>query len=125
MYTELETLRNALADIDGVCTCKIGVEANISPASYPLIRIVPTRITASKYNKRISEVSIYFGYNVTESQGLELVYEKLLDLEEEIIKTVYANNGRHIDTITDEDRLDTYKLMVIRCEIEGTRPTVS
>jgi hypothetical protein len=125
MYSDLVTLKNALADIDSVCTCKIGIEANISPASYPLIRIVPTRMIPSNYHKRKSEVSIYFGYNVTESQGLELVYEKLLQLEAKIIKTIQANNGRYIDTITDEDRLDTYKLMVVRCEIEGDRPVVS
>jgi hypothetical protein len=27
--------------------------------------------------------------------------------------------ARYIETITDEDRLDTYKLMAVRCEVKG------
>lgn len=125
MYSQLETLRNAFCDIDGVKSVKIGVEANISPASYPMIRIVPARMTPGEYNKRLVEVGVYFGYNVAESRGLELVYEKLLTLEAEIIKTIKAQGGRYVETITDEDRLDTYKLMYIRCEIIVDRPVVN
>ena len=126
MYTDLTSLRDAFCDIDAVKTCKIGVEANISPAAYPLIRIVPTRVTPGKpYDNRTVEIAVYFGYNVTESKGLEFVYQKLLELEAEIIKTIKAQGGRYIETITDEDRLDTYKLMVIRCEIQVNRPVVT
>jgi hypothetical protein len=126
MYAVLEALRDALAVIDCVTTCKIGIEKNISPASYPMIRVVPTRILPGKpYNQRTADVQIYFGANVSESQGLESVYEELLTLEAEIIKVIKAEGGRYIDTITDEDRLDTYKLMVVRLEIEAARPAVT
>jgi len=126
MYSDLVTLRDALKDIDAVCTCKIGIEANISPAAYPLIRIVPVRMVPGRpYENRTCEVAIYFGYNLAESKGLEVVYEKLLEMEGEIIKTVKAHGGRYLDTVTDEDRLDTYKLMVVRCEIVGERPAVT
>jgi hypothetical protein len=126
MYATLETLRDSLSDIDGVKTCKIGVEAGISPVDYPLIRLVPVRVVpGSPYNRRTAEISIYFGVNITESEGLEYVYQQLLVLEAEIIKTIKANDGRYIETITDEDRLDTYKLMFIRFEIEADRPVVS
>jgi hypothetical protein len=109
-----------------VKTCKIGVEAGISPVDYPLIRLVPVRVVpGSPYNRRTAEISIYFGVNITESEGLEYVYQQLLVLEAEIIKTIKANDGRYIETITDEDRLDTYKLMFIRFEIEADRPVVS
>ena len=43
MMAALEAVRNALAALPGVTTCKIGMEDNISPADYPLIRIVPGR----------------------------------------------------------------------------------
>ena len=126
MYADLETLRDNLADISGVQSCKIGIEAGISPADYPLIRIVPVRFTPGKpYNERTAEISVYFGVDVSESQGLEYVYEELLNLEAEILKTIKSSGGKYIETVTDEDRLDTYKLMFIRFEIEATRPTVS
>lgn len=126
MYAALETLRNSLSYIDGVKTCKIGVEAGISPADYPMIRLVPVRITPGKpYGRRTAEVSAYFGVNITESEGLEYVYQRLLVLEAEIIKTIKSGDGRYIETVTDEDRLDTYKLMFIRFEIEADRPTVN
>ena len=126
MYEVLEALRDALAAITGVTSCKIGIEPNISPADYPMVRIVPVRITPGQpYHRRTSETSIYFGMNNTSSEGLELVYEELLALEAEIIKVIKASGGRYIETLTDEDRLDTYKLMFIRCEIEAERPAVT
>lgn len=126
MFAVLESLRDSLSGISGVETCKIGVEAGISPADYPLIRLVPVRITPGKpYDRRTSEVSVYFGVDITESEGLELVYEELLTLEAEIIKAIKSNSGRYIETVTDEDRLDTYKLMFIRFEIEADRPVVT
>jgi hypothetical protein len=125
MYDVWASLRDSLSDIACVESCKIGVESNISPEDYPMIRIVPIRITAGlPYNRRTAECVIYFGVNTTESEGLELVYSNLMDIEGEIIKTIKANDGKYIETVTDEDRLDTYKLMLIRFEIEADRPTV-
>ena len=46
--TALEAARDALALIAGVASCKIGLEANISPADYPLIRVVPSRLTPGR-----------------------------------------------------------------------------
>lgn len=122
MWTEVKALKDALALIDGVTSCQIGVEKNIGPASYPMIRIVPERVTPGKYKDRTVECGIYFGVNVTESEGLEKVYEDLSTLERSIIAALKEAGGRYIETITDEDRLDTYKLMFIRCEISSARP---
>jgi hypothetical protein len=85
------------------------------------VRVTP----GQPYNRRTSELSILFGANIADSEGLETVYESLFTLEEEIIKSVKASGGRYIETITDEDRMDTYKLMAIRCEIEADRPVVT
>ena len=126
MYSALTTLRDNMADIDGVSSCKIGVEAGISPADYPLIRLVPARLTPGQpYNNRTAEVQVYFGVNISESEGLEYVYQQLFELEAAIINTIKASGGRYIETITDEDRLDTYKLMFIRFEMVAERPAVS
>jgi len=118
--TALSAARDALADLPNVVSCKVGLEANISPADYPLIRVVPTRMTPGRpYSKRTIECQVYLGWNTTEGQaGLEDVYTKLLALEELVRDTITQDlGGRYIETIADEDRLDTYKLMAIRCEL--------
>ena len=128
MFRDLETARDALAQCTTITTaqagdpatgsCAIGLEANISPADYPMIRIVPVRITPGKgYGARTCEALLYFGVPLANSEGLEAVYEELFDFEAEIIDVLGTLRGRYIETVTDEDRLDTYKLMAIRCEI--------
>ena len=114
----MEAARDSLALIAGVASCKVGLEANISPADYPLIRLVPSRLTPGKpYGNRTIETLIYFGTQTTTSEGLETVYENLFTLEAAIIAAVQDFGGRYRETITDEDRLDAYKLMTIRCEL--------
>jgi len=118
MLAGLTAARDALAAIPGVASCEIGLEANIGPDDYPLIRLVPTRITPGRpYGKRTAETTIYFGAPIANSEGMEQVYAALFDLEALIIEKVKTLQGRYLETITDEDRLDTYKLMAIRCEL--------
>jgi hypothetical protein len=114
----LETLRDRLAEIEGVASCKVGIEPNISPVDYPLIRLVPRRLTPGRpYHNRTVETFIYFGMDTATSEGLEQVYDDLWLLEAAILEVVKSVGGRYIETLTDEDRLDTYKLMSVRCEI--------
>lgn len=114
----MEAARDALATITGVASCKVGLEANISPADYPLIRLVPSRLTPGRaYAGRTVETLIYFGAQTTKSEGLETVYDDLFALESAIIAKVQGLGGRYRETITDEDRLDAYKLMTIRCDL--------
>lgn len=120
MMTALQTLRDALAALPGVATCKVGLEPNIGPADYPLVRIVPSRITpGAPYHKRSAECLIYFGAPIVASEGTEAVYSALFDLEAAIIGVLKSAGHRYTETITDEDRLDTYKLMTIRCTVMG------
>jgi hypothetical protein len=120
MITALETARNAFSTIPGVASCKIGLEPNISPEDYPLIRVVPFRITPGRpYSTRSSETFVYFGVPVATSEGLEEVYAELFRLEAEILEKLKTLQGRYVETITDEDRIDTYKIMSIRCFLEG------
>lgn len=118
--TPLKVARDALATIAGVASCAVGLEANISPADYPLIRLVPSRLEPGKpYSKRSIDTLVYFGMPRTNSEGLEVVYEELFWLEEQIIATVRSLGGRYVETLTDEDRLDAYKLMTVRCTLTG------
>ena len=121
MMTLLTGLRDALAKIDGVASCAVGLEAAISPADYPLIRVVPSRVSdGAAIGRRNVEAMIYFGVNISEAEGgLEGVYASLFDLEALIRTVLNTNGGHYIETITDEDRLDTYKLMAVRCDLEG------
>jgi hypothetical protein len=131
MLATLEAAREVLANIPGVASCKVGIEQGITAADYPMIRLVPSRITPGRpYNNRTAETLIYFGMDVTPADkpegggpaGLEGVYLALFSLEAEILARLKAMGHRYIETITDEDRLDTYKLMTIRAELVGTQP---
>lgn len=121
----LEALRDELATLAGVATCKIGIEVNISPSAYPLVRIIPSSITPGRpYSARTLDVLVVFGAQITASQGLETVYEGLFSLEASIRESVQSLGGRYISTVTDEDALpfvdgkpSPYKLMAVRCEI--------
>ena len=74
---KVQAARDALALIPDVASCKIGLEQGITAADYPLIRLVPSRITPGRpYNNRTAETLVYFGMDVTgaDAGGLEAVY---------------------------------------------------
>lgn len=120
MMATLEAVRDALAGIPGVASCKVGLEANIGPADYPMVRLVPARIIPGRpYHARECETLIYFGAPIANSEGMEAVYTSLFALEAEILAVLRAQGARYRETITDEDRLDAYKLMAIRADIVG------
>lgn len=96
---------------------------------YLLLRIVPSRISNEEMDgERTAELLIYFGLpiqafdDVPDDDGrvrLEKVYAALFSLEEGIRDALALLNVRYVETITDEDRLDTYKLFAVRCEGMG------
>lgn len=116
----LTRARDLMATISGVASCSIGLEANIGPGDYPMIRLVPSRLTPGRpYSRRTIETLVYFGMPIANSEGLESVYAALFGLEQSIIEAVRTLAGRYVETLTDEDRLDAYKLMTVRCNLEG------
>ncbi len=120
MMAALEAVRDALALIPGVASSKVGLEANIGPGDYPMVRLVPARIIPGRpYHARECETLIYFGAPIANSEGMEAVYTSLFALEAEILAVLKAQGARYRETITDEDRLDAYKLMAIRADIVG------
>lgn len=120
-YSVLVGLRDRLALIDGVKTCKIGLERGLSPDDYPIIRLVPTRFNRLNQSQSRMEMTVFFGVPVTESdQGLEPLYQDLIELEKTIKDEIRIGNDymiKHIDTITDEDRIDHYKIFASRFEV--------
>lgn len=149
VMTGLEALRDALRDMQaavprwdldlyddwyefffGVAyTCRIGLEDNLTPDDYPMIRIVPVRSGyGPTLSQRKTEALIYFGLpiqpfdDVPDSAGrtrLEKLYAALLTMERAIISEIAFVCGNYLETIHDEDRMDTYKLMAVRCEVMG------
>jgi hypothetical protein len=121
VYPILSAIRDQLAEIAGVATCKIGLETGLSPDDYPIIRVVPVKLTGKGTAQQIV-FTVYYGDAITESDGgLEAVYESLMALGEAIrlvlagLQGVYSVN--YIDTITDEDRLAHYKIFASRFEL--------
>ena len=130
----LTQIKETLATIPTIASCKIGLEANITPSDYPLIRIVPTRLTPEDEvgHDATLDVTVYFGDALLESSdGLETVYAGLFTLEAAIREAILftakrtawlAGNtmtARYVDTLFDEDRLPHYKMMASRFAVVG------
>lgn len=133
-WQSLIQIKEALAAIPDVASCRIGLENNIIPSDYPLIRIVPTRLSPEDDvgNSATMEITVYFGDALLESSdGLETVYAGLFTLEASIREAVLFTAKRmawlagnvltssYVDTLFDEDRLPHYKLMASRFEVAG------
>jgi hypothetical protein len=130
--TILNNLKAALAALPGLATCKIGLEADMAPSDYPMVRIVPTRLLPARtLGRRRIDALVYFGAPVHEfeerpagePQRLEAVYADLLEMEELIISLAGSSpffTAVHVETIMDEDQVaDAFKLMALRFDIEG------
>ena len=129
IMTKLEELRDQFALIPGIQTSKIGIEKGMTAADYPMVRIVPTTVgPGDVIGLRAAEVLIYFGKPIEEFDEepddagrvrLEKLYAELFEMEGSIIEALAATGGEYEETLLDEDRIDTYKLMAIRAVVEG------
>lgn len=118
MMPALENAKAALAAIPGLVSCEIGRKEDVSPNDYPMIQIVPTRITpGAAYAGRTIEAWIYFGVPIEKVDELENVYEGLSELEQQILDILGTIQGQYRETITDQDFFETYKLAAIRAEL--------
>lgn len=123
MYSILQNMKAALSAISGVATCRIGIENGLSPADYPIIRIVPATARHGEVmtRKKLS-VMVYYGAAITEADGgLEAVYAALCSLEQAVISALESAGNPFTavwqETVTDEDRLEHYKLFVSRFDV--------
>lgn len=120
----LTAVKTALSSVAGVNSCKIGINSDISPDDYPIIRIVPDKIGQSPTMGRVSvSVWVYYGVNLTEADGgLEGVYQSLMTLQNAIVSALHADTAfvaTWQETVTDEDRLDQFKIFASRFTIVG------
>lgn len=126
MMAVLESIRDAMKAVAGVKTCKIGNEADITPADYPLVRIVPTKLTdgVPRGAARECECWIYLGLPVHEfTEGLEAVYEKLFEFEQLLLAAARKADGVgsivYFETVFDEDKIEAFKMLAMRVKIVG------
>lgn len=113
-----------LEAVSGVTTSKVGLEPTINPNDYPIVRVVPTKLEYSAaLGRRKIEVTIYYGAKLQPFDGMAAVYEALCTMEQEIIDILQNGQGGYtanfLGTITDEDRLETYKLFASRFTVQG------
>lgn len=124
-YPALVMLRDKLAAIHGIATCKIGLEPNITAADYPIIRIVPSLHRPSEKVTHDLQVIVYFGdliHNVGPGD-LEEQYAWLFEMEAQIKDASISSGVRcaWIETMADEDRLPGYKLFAALFRLECFR----
>ncbi len=118
----LAELVTRLSAVTGCNTCKIGLEPNMTPDDYPIIRLVPSRLEPIEANRRKVSVMVYYGSPIHAFDGMDALYTALLAMEREIVGLMIAGDGyriKHAYTITDEDRLSTYKLFMSLFEVQG------
>jgi hypothetical protein len=123
-FDAMAAVRDALSSLEGVKTAKIGLEANMTPDDYPMVRIVPSRISnGPALTRRMTEALVYFGQPVHEFEdGLEEQWRVLLDMEAAILAALRepiagVSHIKYLETVLDEDRLEAYKMMALRVEI--------
>ena len=114
----LTHLKQILTPINDIKTVKIGIEKDLNPTNYPMIRIVPTKSTkGDALGSEITQIDILVGGNLDAFDGLEANYTQLNEWEESI-KTILATNDDVAtfiwqDTIHDEDKLLAVKLLIM------------
>ena len=123
IFAALAALRDHLGTLPGVATSKIGLEANMTPADYPMVRIVPSGLSnGPTMTGRTCEVLIYFGQPVHEfTEGLEAQWQSLLEMESTLLEAFRSVPGvrgvKYRETVLDEDRIEAYKLLAIRAQV--------
>lgn len=121
----LNLVKARLDGIEDVKTCQIGIEPDISPADYPIIRIVPAKAARTDQplcSRRNYDLLVYFAAALDAFDGMSVVYDALFEIEHEIITRMESGDGfrlRYVETIADEDRLPTFKVFVSRFEAIG------
>jgi len=120
----LELLRDQLATVPDVQTCRIGMEPAVTPDDYPLVRLVPTGIqNAMVLGRRRVELDVVFGLPVHESAvGLEQLHTQFLAFEAALIDAALTGSGyfcEYRETVLDGDENAAFKLGALRVRLEG------
>ena len=122
--TTLDAMKTNLASIKGVKTCAVGLEANITPASYPMIRLVPTQFRKSDKaaHYRICDLAIYFGLPLVEGKtSAETIYKDLIEMETKVIDATRMGDtyrSTYQKTMVSTSEVEHYKLFCVFLEVE-------
>jgi len=122
-YDVLVDIKTKLSLIPDIKSLKIGLETGIGAKDCPFIRVIAENNT-QEFDKDILGFSIVFGFDI-KNKDLEIMYEKMYSLEQEIRKILEYNliNGDCFFsvTMTDEDKLNNLKTAMCRFRVENIR----
>jgi hypothetical protein len=114
--------KTALTGIEGVQSVGIGIEPNLAPKDYPMIRIVPveSRPDNSLSHYHNVQLDIYIGLaDKFAKDGYEAIYQQLDNWEAEVVNRLNQVSGAAFFwkyTKQDEDRLQNVKVICLRVE---------
>lgn len=117
--------KEALTGITGINTVAIGIEPNISPKDYPMIRVVPVDARPDNSIASYERVmlNVYVGIaDKFDKDGYEAIYETLQAYEDEIKTRLNTASDAAFfwkSTQQDEDRLQNVKVLLLRFEAVG------
>jgi hypothetical protein len=113
-------LRTRLAKIAGIKTCRLGIESNISPNDYPIIRIAIDKLKKRDIVSRSADIRIYAGLPLIEGKDtLEDITQALVTLEDKISALAQEGNGYrciHQQTVMSGGLVEHYQLIAILFE---------
>ena len=117
----LVDVKEKLSMIPDIKSLKIGLEIGVGSKDCPFIRIIAGNDVKDCGYRNI-DVNIVYGFDV-KNKDLELMYEKLYALQEQIIESLQYKTSIgdcfYISTTTDEDRLSNLKSSISHFKIEN------
>jgi len=117
----LVDVKEKLSTIPDIKSLKIGLEIGVGSKDCPFIRIIAGNDVKDGGYRNI-DVNIVYGFDV-KNKDLELMYEKLYALQEQIIEALQYKTSIgdcfYISTTTDEDRLSNLKSSISHFKIEN------
>ena len=121
----LADIKAKLSAIEGIKTCKLGLEANLAPADYPIIRICPKSFKNDNSITKTCNLYIYFGLPLVEGVvSLEDILGQMVDLEEEVIKATESGDDYksiYRTTLVSDNSVEHYQLFVVVLDISYER----
>ena len=118
-------VKNELVNISGINTVQVGIEAQMKPSDYPIIRIVPTKEFPAEYSsiKDGVDFMIVLGIiNKTPLNDYEVTYRELSGYADSVkgaLQNSVNGNFRWKDTIHDNDEFQSYKRLIMNFEYRG------
>jgi len=127
VYEMLKEIEGQLQGVEGINTVKIGLESSMTARDYPAIRLVSTTNNRTSYLEEDMAFDVYFGDNMHEKIGIDEIYRKLYEWENiirerlDLFQTSSSGLVKWKSTVSDEDRLQGYKILVSRFVVDGVR----